>query len=272
MKTTQTSQKIETITTAQAIANLTPRQTLSKKDFPTFDKHLQAVLTAVYAIYRARQASTSTTEDESKAMTIVTDFLHTLGKVNGKYISVMESTTDETKKPYFFFDLLVYHSFAKKIYTTSAELASLENERKNASQAKRKAFQALTDGTGTTDEYQKAVKKYQALTKKIKALQALEGNENDRQQMASLATFKRFVIDSLRMIIDKKMALDPEEVERERKQKNHDKRQAKKAKAKPTETTAKQGKKKPSTTKKKPSTKKGKNEVEAVTVTEQKTA
>lgn len=224
-----------TITIAEALASLTPRAMLEKKAFPAFYDGLDSVLDVLYSVYRDRENGTSTSASESQAMSALTAFLHTLGKVNGKFISVADKVaTDEgAVTSSTLFDCLVYHSFADRIFTTSATLASLELKKAKASKRKAEAHRALIDGAeGAPEEYKRACTAYDKAVKAVKAEQAKQGAEGEMTAKAPKARFVRFVTSRLRAVIFNRKALTAEEAEAIRKMHNKETKEARTSKRK----------------------------------------
>ena len=215
---------------------LKPRESINKKSYPEYYKGISDILDTVYSIYQAREKGTATKEMESEAMTKVTAFLHTLGKANGKYISVCEKTT-ENGTTSVFFDTLVYHSFKDRIYTKSVTLAGLEAEKATAGKAKAEAHKKLIEGKGTATAYKEAVKTFDSIVAKIEAERNKAGSEGEATVKQSAPLFAKFVTARLKAIVNNRYALTPEEAEAIRKVRN------KEAKAKRNE--AKQEAKKP---------------------------
>lgn len=225
----------------EVLKALKPREVIDKKSYPNYYKGLAEVLDTVYAIYQSREKGTATKEAESEAMTKVTAFLHTLGKANGKYISVCEKTT-ENGATSVFFDTLVYHSFKDRIFTKSATLASLEAEKATAGKAKAKAHNALVNGKGTATAYKEAVKKFDDIVAKIEAERKKNGSEGEATVKQSAPLFAKFVTARLKAIVNNRYALSAEEAEAMRKLRNKakaDKKKATKAEAKAKQTEAK---------------------------------
>lgn len=246
-KTNENKTIIETLRTASV------RAKLDKKDYSDFYDGIENLLDICYKVYKAREKGNTTAEIESEAMTKVTAFLHTLGKANGKYISVCEKTTDEENRATVLFDTLIYHSFRDKIYTTSAELADLECKRSEASKKKTKAHKDLLSGKGTTKAYKEAEKAYQEATKAVKEAQkTLENAEDEMTVKQTVTKFTQFVISRLRAIVKNRYAIDEEEAEKLRKL--HNKETKEKRNGKKTEATEEKKTTKPKTTatKKKP--------------------
>lgn len=238
------SKTVKTIVTnnnnvIEAIKALKPRQFINKKEFPEYNKGLEAVLDTVYSVYQAREKGTATKEAESEAMTKVTEFLHTLGKANGKYISVCEATKDGNGKATVFFDTLVYHSFKHIVYTTSNTLATLENEKSKASATKNEAHKKLIEGKGTATAYKEAVKNYDNIIAKIEAERSKNGSENEMKVKASKTAFIKFATLELKAIINNRYSLTTEEAEAMRKLRNKAKADKKKATTEATTTEAK---------------------------------
>ena len=149
-------------------------------------------------------------------MTKVTAFLHTLGKANGKYISVMEKTTDNGIASVLF-DTLVYHSFKDRIYTKSATLAHLESEKKILSKAKAEAHEKLVNGKGTATAYKEAVAKYNEAVAKVEAERSKANAEAEAVTKASKGNFAKFVTARLKAIINNRYSLSEAEAEAIRK-------------------------------------------------------
>lgn len=195
---------------------LKPREAIDRKTYPEYYKGLNEVLTTVYEVYRARENGTSTKESESEAMTTITKFLHTLGKANGKYISVCEKTT-ENGTTTVFFDTLVYNSFKDRIYTKSITLASLENEKKEAGKLKAQAHENLINGKGTAKAYKDATAKYNEIIAKIEAERKKANAEGEATTKQSIALFTKFVTARLKAIVNNRYALSIDEAEALRK-------------------------------------------------------
>lgn len=232
------SKTVKTIVTnnnnvIEAIKALKPRQFINKKEYPEYNKGLESVLDTVYSVYQARERGTATAKAESEAMAKVTEFLHTLGKANGKYISVCEATKDGNGKTTVFFDTLVYHSFKHVVYTTSNTLASLEAEKSTLSKAKAEAHTKLINGKGTATAYKEAVKKYDDILAKIEAERSKNGSENEMKIKASKTAFIKFATLELKAIINNRYSLSTEEAETMRKLRNKATKE-KRTEAKPT--------------------------------------
>ena len=198
----------------------TPRQVVDAKTYPDFCNASREALQALYRLYCAQEKGTATAEQRSATMSTVTAMLHTIGKVNGKYISVVEQAQTEEGLTFVLFDTLLYHSFTDKIITTSTTLASLLCDRSKASKAKREAYKAMLDGTGTAEAYQKKAKAFEAIAKKVKAEQAKQGAEDDSKTIAKEAQFLRFLVRRLQDIIKQRFAKPLEDIEAERAQRN----------------------------------------------------
>ncbi len=220
-------------TIIEVLKELKPREAVNGKEYPEFKKGLEAVLNVCYSVYQAREKGTATKEAESKAMTEVTAFLHTLGKVNGKYISVCEKTT-ENGIASVLFDTLVYHSFRDRIYTKSITLAEWEAKKKTAGQEKAKAHEALVNGKGSTKAYKEAIAKFEDICDKINAERDKANAEGTLTEKESLAKFTKFTTARLKAIIENRYAISPEEAEAMRKLRNKAKADKKKE-AKPQE-------------------------------------
>lgn len=224
----------------EVLKALKPREAIDKKTYPEYYKGIAELLDIVYSIYQSREKGTATKEAESEAMAKVTAFLHTLGKANGKYISVCEKTTEKGTTTVFF-DTLVYHSFKDRIYTKSVTLAGLENEKATAGKAKAEAHKKLIEGKGTATAYKEAVKKFDDIVTKIEAERSKAGSEGEATVKQSAPLFAKFVTARLKAIINNRYALSTEEAEALRKIRN------KEAKAKRNEAKPKQEAKKPTT-------------------------
>ena len=211
-------------TLAEVIANLLPRQKVNAKAYPDYYNGIKAVHSAVYGVYKDAEAGILTAEKRSAAMTVVTEFLHTLGRVNGRYISVVEKTAEKTESGEIvsavLFDTLVYNSFMDYIYTTSADFASLLADFDEAKAKKNDAHKALLEGRGTAAEYKKAAKTAADWAKKVKEAQAVAGNESKRTIKKHDGTFATFVTNRLQAIIENRMAMSEEESEAIRKARN----------------------------------------------------
>lgn len=203
----------------EVIQALKPREAVDGKKYPDYKKGLQSVLDTVYAVYQAREKGTATKEAESEAMKIVTDFLHTLGKANGKYISVCEKTTENGISSVLF-DTLVYHSFKDRIYTKSVDLANLESEKAKASKAKAEAHKKLIDGKGTAKDYKEAVAKYEEAVAKVQTEREKANAEGTLTEKESISKFAKFTTARLKAIIENRFALSTEEAEAMRKIRN----------------------------------------------------
>lgn len=215
----------------EVIKALKPREAVDGKKYPEYKKGLEAVLDTVYSVYRARENGTITKEAESEAMKQVTEFLHTLGKANGKYISVCEKTTENGISSVLF-DTLVYHSFKDRIYTKSTALASLENDKAKASKAKAEAHKKLIDGKGTAKDYKEAVKAYDEAVAKVQAEREKANAEGTLTEKESISKFAKFTTARLKAIIENRFALTTEEAEALRKIRNKEAK-AKRTEAKP---------------------------------------
>lgn len=215
----------------EVIKELNPREAVSGKEYPEFKKGIVSVLNTCYKVYQARENGTITKEAESEAMTEVTAFLHTLGKANGKYISVCEKTT-ENGVASVLFDTLVYHSFQDRIYTTSQDLAQAENEKAKASKAVKEAHEKFLASKATAKEYKEAVAKYDEAVQKVTNLRKQKGKENTLTEKASVGKFTKFATARLKAIIENRYALSKEEAEALRKIRNKETK-AKRNEAKP---------------------------------------
>ena len=242
-------------TLAEVIANLLPRQKVNAKAYPDYYNGIKAVHSAVYGVYKDAEAGTLTAEEfkqkRSAAMTVVTEFLHTLGKVNGRYISVVEKTAEKTESGEIIsavlFDTLVYNSFMDYIYTTSADFASLLADFDEAKAKKNDAHKALLEGRGSAAEYKKAAKTAADWAKKVKEAQGVAGNESKRTIKKHDGTFATFVTNRLQAIIENRMAMSEEESEAIRKARNkaNKERKAEQKTEAPKTTEAKPAEKKP---------------------------
>lgn len=231
----------KTVDLVTVIKDLKPREAVDRKTYPNYYKDMEALLDTVYSVYRARENGTATKEAESEAMTKVTAFLHTLGKANGKYISVMEKTTEKGLSSVLF-DTLVYNSFKDRIYTKSATLAHLESEKKKASKAKAEAHEKLVSGKGTATAYKEAVAKYNEAVAKVEAERQKANAEAEAVTKANKGNFAKFVTARLKAIIQNRYALSEEEAEAIRKLHNKATKESRKGKAeakKPTKAKAK---------------------------------
>jgi chromosome segregation ATPase len=166
-------------------------------------------------VYQAREKGTEV--NESEAMTKVTAFLHTLGKANGKYISVCEKTTDDENKATVLFDTLVYHSFRDRIYTKSNDLANLESEKSKASKAKAEAHKKLVEGKGTAKDYKEAVKAYNEAVKKVQEGRKQAEAEGEMTEKEALSKFVKFATNRLKAIVKNRYAISEEEAQALRK-------------------------------------------------------
>ena len=171
-------------------------------------------------------------------MQTITTFLHTLGKANGKYISVMERTTSKDGNASVLFETLVYNSFKHAKFATSEKMASLLADRKQASQAKKTAHNDFINGTGTAKAYKEACAKFDDIVTAIKAEKNKQGSEKNAKIQDNNGTFLKLLVLELQEIANKRYALTAEEAEAQRKLYNKEKREAKKAKAKAEPTTA----------------------------------
>ena len=242
------------------IKSLKPRQFVDKKLYPAYHKDITDILENVYKVYQAREQGKPI--NESEVRTKITEFLHTLGKANGKYISVCEATKDENGKATVFFDTLVYHSYKHRIFTTSKALAQLESEKKKASTKKNEAHKKLIEGKGTATAYKEAVKNLADIEAKIIIERNKDNAEDENKVMESPAKFVKFVTLELKSIIKNRYALSTEEAEALRKIHNK-------------ETKAKRNEAKPKAEAKKPATAKPrttKTEAKTITESEKKTA
>ena len=215
------------------LKDLKPRERIDKKVYPSYYSDLEAVLDTVYTIYQAREKGTATPEAESEAMTKVTAFLHTLGKANGKYISVCEKTTDNGTTSVFF-DTLVYNSFKDRVYTKSTALASLEAEKVTKGKAKAEAHKKLIEGKGTATAYKEAVKAYNDVIAKIEAERSKKGSEAEATTKQSFTLFAKFVTARLKAIVNNRYALSNDEAEALRKIRNKEAKAKRKGKAEAT--------------------------------------
>lgn len=229
MKNTEKTIVNETKTIIEVIKTLKPREAVDGKKYPEYKKGLEAVLDAVYAVYQAREKGTATKEAESEAMQKVTAFLHTLGKANGKYISVCEKTTENGISSVLF-DTLVYHSFRDRIYTTSPTLATLECEKQKASKEKTEAHEKLINGKGTATAYKEAVKAYDEAVKAVQTEREKAGAENTLTEKESISKFVKFTTARLKAIIENRYAISPEEAEKLRKLHNKETKEKRNAK------------------------------------------
>ena len=229
----------------EVIKSLNPRAMVDKKEFPEYYANTRELLSVVYEVFSARDKGKPI--NESEAMTKVTAFLHTLGKANGKYISVCEATKDENGNATNFFNNLVYHSYKHKIFTISAELASLESEKAKASKKQREMHEKFLNGKATAKEYKEAVSAFNEAKKTVDEMRKTEGVEDENKVKESEANFTKWLTKELKSIIKKRYALTEEEAEAMRKLHNKEtkeKRQGK-SEAKPEAKTTK-----PKTTKK----------------------
>lgn len=238
----------KTTTIIEAIKDLKAGKTLDKKQYKEYYDNINNILDTVYTVYQAREKGDFS--KDSQAMTEVTAFLHTLGKANGKYISVCEAVNDDEKNAVLF-DVLVYHSFKDKVITTSQTLAGLELEKSKASQEKNKAHKELIDGKGTAKAYKDAVKLYNEAVAKVEAEKDKLGSQDDVTVKQSLSAFAKFTTSRLKAIIKKRYALSEEEMTALRKLHNKEKADKKKQKKTTTTTEAKKPSKeaKPTTAK-----------------------
>lgn len=225
----KTVEKMELIT---VIAGLLPRESVDRKLYPEYSKGIKELLKTVYSVYQAREKGTSNTKLESEAMSKVTEFLHTLGKANGKYISVAEKVADKNGKEAILFDMLVYNSFRYKIFTTDKTLASLLCEKSIAGKKKAEAHKKLIEGKGTAKDYKEAVASYESIVAKIEAERKKAGTEAEQTVSESNGTFERFVTSTLKAIIKNRFALTPEEAEAQRKLGNKSRKATRKGKPK----------------------------------------
>lgn len=240
-KTVKIESKANAKSIVEVIKALKPREAVDRKTFPQYYKDIENVLNVVYNVYREREKGTATKEAESEAMKQITAFLHTLGKANGKYISVCEKTTENGISSVLF-DTLVYNSFKDRIYTKSATLAHYECEKKVASKAKAEAHEKLVNGKGTATAYKEAVAKYNEAVAKVEAERMKANAEAEATTKESNGKFAKFVTARLKAIINNRYALSTEEAEAIRKLHNKatkEKRKAEATKKSPTKTTAK---------------------------------
>ncbi len=228
-------------TLIEIIKALKPREAVNGKEYPEYKKGLEAVLNTCYTVYQAREQGKATKEAESEAMASVTEFLHTLGKANGKYISVCEKTTNNGVTSVLF-DTLVYHSFRDRIFTKSTTLASLENAKSQASRQKAEAHEKLVNGKGTATAYKEAVKAYNEAVKAVQDERAKANAEGTLTEKESVSKFVKFTTARLKAIIENRFALSDEEAEALRKLRNKEAK-AKRSEAKADTGKAKQGKK-----------------------------
>ena len=232
-KTTTTTTNAKTADVVSAIRNLTARGKLDRKTHKAYYDGAKEILNTCFAVYRARENGTSTVEMESKAMTEVTAFLHTLGKVNGKFISVCEKTA-ENGITSVLFDSLVYNSFDDSIICVSDDLAKALCEKATASKEKAKTHKALVDGKGTAKAYKDACKVYDEKCEAVAKLQEKQGKEKAIVKIAKDGKFTAFLTARLRQIIENRFAMTSEEVEAMRKVRNKTTK-AKRSEAKKTE-------------------------------------
>ena len=218
-------------TIIEVIKELKPREAVNGKEYPEFKKGIEAVLNVCYAVYQAREKGTATKEAESEAMKAVTEFLHTLGKANGKYISVCEKST-ENGITSVLFDTLVYHSFRDRIFTKSLALSNLELAKVKASQAKNEAHKKLVEGKGTATAYKEAVKAYNEAIEAVTKARSEKEAEGVLTEKESVSKFTKFTTARLKAIIDNRYALSEEEAEALRKIRNKEAK-AKRSEAKP---------------------------------------
>lgn len=232
----------------EVIKDLKPREALSRKDYKEFHAGAEAVLSVVYGVYRLREAGKSTVEAESEAKSEVTAFLHTLGKCNGKFISVCEATT-ENGITSVLFDTLVYHSFKDNIFTKSEALAEAECDKAEASRKKRETHDKLLKGKATLKEYKEAEKVFAEAVKALNEARKENGAEAERTVKQSPGAFTKFLTARLKAIAQKRFAISEEEAEAERKLRNkanREKRKAEKPEAvKPEEKNGKKPEEKP---------------------------
>jgi hypothetical protein len=216
-------------TIIETIKGLNPRETLDRKAYKDFYKNLDNLHKELYKVYQARENGTSTDELETQAKTKTTEFLHTLGKCNGKYISVHEPTTTENGQSAILFDILVYHSFKDRIYTKSTTLANLELEKKKATSEKTKAHKALIDGKATAKDYKQAVKKVDDIKAKIELERKKKGAESEQVVRDNKSTFAKFTIARLKAIAQVRFSMTDEQAENLRKARNKDTKARRKA-------------------------------------------
>lgn len=224
-------------TIIEVIKELKPREAVNGKEYPEFKKGIEAVLNVCYSVYQAREKGTATKEAESEAMKAVTEFLHTLGKANGKYISVCEKST-ENGVTSVLFDTLVYNSFRDRIYTKSLALSNLELTKVKASQAKNEAHKKLVEGKGTATAYKEAVKAYNEAVEAVTKARNEAEAEGVLTEKESTSKFTKFATARLKAIVENRFALSQEEAEALRKIRNKEAK-TKRSEAKPTKAKAK---------------------------------
>ena len=217
------------IALVEVIKSLKPREAVDGKFYPEYNNGLKEVLNTCYKVYQAREKGTATKEAESQAMTEVTKFLQTLGKANGKYISVCEKTS-ENGITSVLFDTLVYNSFRDRIYTKSSKLASLEAKKSTLGKAKTEAHNKLIEGKGTATAYKEAVKAYNEVISEIQAERSKAGTEATLTEKESVTKFVKFTTARLKAIIENRYAVSPEEAEALRKLHNKTTKESRKAK------------------------------------------
>lgn len=239
-------------TIIETIANLLPSATLVKKENKEFYANAKDILCTLYEVYRGRESGKPA--NESEAMAKVTEFLHTIGKANGKFISVMEKT-ENGERGNTLFETLVYHSFRHDVITTSATLADLQMKAQKASKEAREAHEALLNGSGSAEAYKA---KAEALTKaraKVEAEKQKINAQKDVKRIAKESTFTKLLILELKAIAQKRFAMTEEEVKAQRAKRNAETKKKRKSNAKPTEAKAEAKKpapKKPAKTEAKP--------------------
>ena len=227
-------------TIIEKIAKLNPRESLDKKEYKSFYNDIKQLHTIVYDMYRNREQGKATDESESKAMTEITKILHTIGKCNGRYISVVESDNINGQSSTLL-NNLIYHSYNDKIICTSKSLAELLNTKSELGKAKAKAHKDLIDGKGSAKAYKESVTKYDEILEKIATEQKKANAEKSIMCKASDSTFAKFVINRLKAIAEKRMALTEDEAKALRKLRNkakRDQKKSEKAQATPTPTQA----------------------------------
>lgn len=236
----KTVNTIEVKNAIEVIAGLKARQRLPRKEYKAVYDGLDTLCKeTLYPLYCAMDKGTKQGKEldkaRSEAMTKTTAFLHTLGKANGKYISVADTVEEKqgtTLQSATLFDTLLYHSYKHDVICVDNDLAHLKAEKAKASKAQREAHTALLNGKGSAKDYKEKAQQVKDIEVKIEALR--NGSKEIEKDVAKRNNgFSNFALLELKKVAKKRFAMSDEEVAKERKLHNKETKEKRKAGAKP---------------------------------------
>lgn len=186
---------------------------LDRQDKDTKDFNLLAkdVLTTCYDYYLALEQGKATQDKLNKVYETLRNLLHSIGKVNGYFVSAKTKTVKEDgTSSTLLYDCMAFCRKTKKtVY--DEKLASLINERNTNSSAMTKA---LNDREYTL--YETCRGKAKILTKQIRDLQSQKGKAQMTYTMNTETSFSKLLQHKLGLVITCQASETREQIEADR--------------------------------------------------------